>query len=337
MTPMPKPAPDDATAAATTASRDLLVVGLGELLWDELPAGRRLGGAPSNFAVMAARLGVHGILASRLGQDEPGHAARALLDSLPVDSRFLQTDTERATGTVSVAFRDGQPQYTIHAPVAWDALELTPEWLELAERTDAVCWGTLAQRDAASEETIHEFLAATRLDCLRIFDVNLRHPFYTEDAVSRSLRKATLLKLNDGEMPLLLSLASLGIATEYMPGNDTARADGLTTDARQILAAHRNLQLIAITLGAHGSLLVTRNEVVRHRGIEIDVVDTVGAGDAFTAALAVHRLLGASLTMQSEAANRWGAWVASQAGAMPELPESTGMEIEQEIRRAAGK
>ncbi len=320
-----------------TAARDLEVVGLGELLWDELPGGRRLGGAPANFAVMAARLGVHGTLASRLGTDELGDAARALLAGLPVDSRFLQTDGERATGTVSVAFEDDQPHYTIHAPAAWDALELTPEWLELAERADAVCWGTLAQRNTVSEETIHEFVAATRLDCLRIFDVNLRKPFYTEEAVSRSLRKATLLKLNEDEMPLLLSLASLGIATEYSPTNDTARADSLITDARQILAAHRNLQLVAITLGAHGSLLVSRNEAVRHRGIEIDVVDTVGAGDAFTAALAVHRLLGTSLAVQSEAANQWGAWVAGQAGAMPELPESMRAEIEQEIRRAAGR
>ncbi len=320
-----------------TAPQDLTVVGLGELLWDELPGGRRLGGAPANFAVMAARLGVYGILASRLGMDESGEAARALLDGLPVDSRFLQTDAERGTGTVSVAFEDDQPKYTIHAPAAWDGLELTPEWLELAERADAVCWGTLAQRNAVSEETIHEFVAATRLDCLRIFDVNLRAPFYTEEAVSRSLRKATLLKLNDGEMPRLLLLASLGIATEYSPTNDTARADALITDARQILAAHRNLQLVAITLGAHGSLLVTRNEAVRHKGIETDVVDTVGAGDAFTAALAVHRLLGASLAVQSEAANQWGAWVAGRTGAMPELPEGMRIEIEQEIRRAAGR
>ncbi len=332
MTLAPKP-----PLAIAAALRGLSVVGLGELLWDELPGGRRLGGAPANFAVMAARLGVHGILASRLGQDEPGHAARELLAGLPVDSHFLQTDMERATGTVSVTFEDGQPQYTIHAPAAWDALELTPEWVELAEGADAVCWGTLAQRGAISEETIHEFLAATRLDCLRIFDVNLRKPFYTEEAVSRSLRKATLLKLNDGEMPLLLSLGSLGVATEYTPANDTARADSLITDARQVLAAHRNLQLIAITLGAHGSLLVSRNEVVRHRGIVTAVVDTVGAGDAFTAALAVHRLSGASLSAQSEAANRWGAWVASRAGAMPELGESTRVQIEQEIRKAAVK
>ena len=317
------------------AARDLAVVGLGELLWDELPEGRQLGGAPANFAVMASRLGVHGIIASRLGDDEPGHAARSLLAAMPVDSRFLQLDPERATGTVSVAIESGQPQYTIHAPFAWDALELTPAWAELAARADAVCWGTLAQRDAVSEETIHNFLAATGRQCLRIFDVNLREPYFTAEAVVRSLGKATLLKLNDAEMPQLLSLAGLAAATPYRDGDDTERAGAITADAQRLLAAHPRLDRVAITLGAHGSLLVTRQVVARHPGVEAKVVDTVGAGDAFTAALAVHTLLGASLTEQSEAANRWGAWVASQSGAMPELPPGTLEAMEVNIRKAA--
>ncbi len=320
-----------------SAPRDLAVVGLGELLWDELPGGRRLGGAPANFAVMAARLGVHGIIASRLGEDEPGRAARELLASLPVDARFLQTDSERATGTVSVAIEAGQPHYTIHAPVAWDALALTPDWLALAARADAVCWGTLAQRSAISEQAIHGFLAATREDCLRIFDVNLRVPFFTAEAVERSLKRATLLKLNDDEMPHLLSLAGLAAATESTRADDRERAEGLVLDARRVMAAHAGLQTVAITLGAHGSLLVTRNETLRHEGVAARVIDTVGAGDSFTAALAVYRLLGASLAVQSEAANRWGAWVAGQSGAMPELPEQTRAAMEAEIRNATAR
>ncbi len=321
------------------AARDLAVVGLGELLWDELPAGRRLGGAPANFAVMASRLGVHGIVASRLGEDEPGRAARAQLASAPgaakVDTRFLQVDRHLPTGSVSVTIEGGQPQYTIHAPVAWDALELTPAWAELAARADAVCWGTLAQRDARSEQTIHGFLATTRPECLRIFDANLRAPFFTAEAVERSLTRATLLKLNDGEMPRLLSLTGLAAATEYREDNDAERAHALTADARRLLEAHTSVELVAVTLGAHGSLLVTRDQTVRHSGVAAEVVDTVGAGDAFTAALAVHRLLGASLAVQSEAANRWGAWVASQSGAMPVLPPKSLAEVEQQIKRAA--
>ncbi len=310
--------------------RDLAVVGLGELLWDELPGGRRLGGAPANFAVMASRLGVHGILASRLGADEPGEAARRQLAGLPVDTRFLQTDADLPTGSVCVLIEDGQPTYTIHAPVAWDALQVTGKWKQLAHRADAVCWGTLAQRDPRSEQTIRAFLAETRPECSRIFDVNLRAPFYTAGAVQRSLAQATVLKLNEGEMPLVLRLTGLETAEQHSYDRQAA----MTAAARRLLAAYGGLDLVAVTLGAHGSLLVTRDEVVRHPGIAAVVVDTVGAGDAFTAALAVHRLLGAPLAVQSEAANRWGAWVAGQAGAMPELPAKTLADIERQIRAA---
>lgn len=320
---------------SVTNGRELAVVGLGELLWDELPAGARLGGAPANFAVMAARLGVHGLLASRLGQDARGEQARATLAGLPVDTRFLQSDPERPTGRVSVQLHHGQPEYTIHAPVAWDALELTPSWRQLAERADAVCWGTLAQRDAVSEQTIQGFVAATRDDCLRVFDVNLRAPFFTAEAVQRSLDKATLLKLNDGEMPHLLALGGLSPATAYETDNDAERADALSADAQRLLALHRGLALVAITLGEHGSLLVTRDEVVRHGGVPCRVVDTVGAGDAFTAALVVYKLRGEPLAVQSEAANRWGAWVAGQSGAMPELSGETLQTMEQLIRSPA--
>ena len=316
--------------------RELVMVGLGELLWDELPGGRRLGGAPANFAVMASRLGAHGVVASRVGRDEAGTAARALLSQAvsQVNSSFLQEDAELATGTVSVTLEDGQPEYTIHAPVAWDALELTPAWLELAARADAVCWGTLAQRDARSEETIHGFLAATRLKCLRVFDVNLRAPWFTAEVVTRSLRKASLLKLNEGEMPQLLSLTGLP-APEVLPENGE-RESTLIAGARALLHAYGGVQTVAITLGADGSLLVTRDGALRHPGIAAQVVDTVGAGDAFTAALVVHVLQGASLATQSEAANRWGAWVAGQSGAMPTPPAETLGAMEEEIRKAAG-
>ncbi len=320
-----------------TARRDLAVVGLGELLWDELPGGRRLGGAPANFAVMASRLGMHGIIASRLGGDEPGEAARALLANMPVDSRFLEVDLERPTGAVSVAVTDGQPEYLIHAPAAWDALELSAAWQELAARADCVCFGTLAQRDAVSEETIHGFLAATKPECLRIFDVNLRKPFFTAECVERSLQRATLLKLNEGEMPHLLTLATLPAATAYPEDDDAARATALIADAQRLISAYPNLELVAITLGAHGSLLVAAEESVRHQGVATTLVDAVGAGDAFTAALAVHRLLGLSLAVQSEAANRWGAWVAGQSGAMPALPPGTLSAMEQRIQEAAAQ
>lgn len=319
----------------TTTPRDLAVIGLGELLWDELPEGRQLGGAPANFAVMAARLGVHGIVASRVGEDALGRAAREVLSRTPVDVRYVQTDAERATGTVTVALEGEHAAYTIHAPAAWDSLELTAEWQQLAARADAVCWGTLAQRDSRSEQTVLAFLTHTRPSCLRIFDVNLRAPFFTAEAVSGSLRHATLLKLNESEMPHLLSLANLAQATAYAFENDGEREAALAADARHLLDAYPLLDTVAVTLGAHGSLLITREAALRHRGIQIESADPVGAGDAFTAALCVHRLLGFPLKVQSEAANRWGAWVASQRGAMPELSGESRATLEAQIRAAA--
>jgi fructokinase len=326
-----------ATRTKTAAApRDIAIVGVGELLWDELPGGKRLGGAPANFAVMASRLGAHGIIASRLGDDAAGREARALLATLPADTRFLQTDPALPTGRVSVTLAHGQPEYVIHAPSAWDALALTPEWLELAARADAVCWGSLGQRQKASRETIEGFVAATRKECLRVFDVNLRQEFATAEAVRASLQQATLLKLNDGEMPLLCELAGLGAATAFAAesGAADARDDAFQRDAQRLLSAFPGLELVAITLGDAGSLLVSPEETIRHRGVATTVVDTVGAGDAFTAALVTHRLAGTSLAVQSEAANRWGAWVASQAGAMPALDADTYARIERTIESA---
>src|SRR5580693_435501 len=139
-------------------SQQKIVVGLGELLWDLLPEGPRLGGAPANFAVMSGRLGNHAVIASRLGADALGEQAHIVLDALPVDCSYLQSDSELATGTVTVTIENGEPRYTIREPVAWDDLTLTAEWRVLAQRADAVCFGTLAQRDAVSRHTILEFL-----------------------------------------------------------------------------------------------------------------------------------------------------------------------------------
>lgn len=291
-----------------------LIVGLGELLWDMLPGGKQLGGAPANFAVMAARLGNHAVIASRAGNDSLGQEARALLAQLPVDSSLLQLDPEHATGSVSVTLVDGQPEYVIHEPVAWDFLSLTGEWQALAARADAVCFGTLAQRDQPSRQTIRAFLAATFPECVRVLDVNLRQPFFTPEVLLESLGLATILKLNDAEMPQVLSL--LGLAQ-----SGGADADALLRDARLLLDQFP-MNLVCITMGAHGSLLVTRDAHHRHRGIHSKVEDTVGAGDAFTAALVSYYLQGAPLAVLNEAGNRWGAWTASQPGAMPPLPQA---------------
>jgi fructokinase len=290
------------------------IVGLGELLWDVLPAGPQLGGAASNFAVMAARLGNNGAIATRIGTDPLGREAMAFLKTTPLDTRYIQEDFSRVTGTVTVALEQGEPRYTIHEPVAWDFLEFTPHWLALAEQADAVCFGTLAQRSPASRRTIESFLHETRPECVRVFDVNLRAPFFTPEIVEQSLELATIFKLNADEMPQVLSL--LGF-----PDSEGITPDFLLNGARQIIDQFP-VQLVAITLGAQGSLLITRKEVDRHPGYPAKIVDAVGAGDAFTAALTHYYLRGAALSQLNAAGNRWGAWVASRAGAMPALAEA---------------
>lgn len=299
------------------------IVGLGELLWDILPEGPQLGGAPSNFAVMAARLGDDGAVATRLGTDPLGREAMAFLKSTPLDTRYIQEDFSRVTGTVTIALEQGQPRYIIHEPVAWDFLELTPHWLSLAEQADAVCFGTLAQRSPASRRTIESFLHETRPHCVRIFDVNLRPPFFNAEMIEHSLELATIFKLNADEMPQVLALLDF-------PDAAGTRPDFLLSGARQIIDQFP-VHLVAITMGAQGSLLVTRNEVDRHPGYPAQIVDAVGAGDAFTAALTHFYLRGASLAQLNAAGNRWGAWVASHAGAMPALPESEREAVMQQL------
>jgi len=298
-----------------------VIVGLGELLWDLLPSGKRLGGAPANFTVMAARLGNRGIIASSLGNDSLGASAREVLSAFPVDLSALQTDPTHATGTVGVEFHGGEPHYMIHEPAAWDFMEWTPAWQALASTADAVCFGSLAQRDPVSRTTIREFLAATRPICCRVFDVNLRAPFFEPDTISDSLASATILKLNELEVPRVLSMLDI-------PQTSTPGEAGLLEGLRLILRKY-SMRLIAVTMGGNGSLLVTRDAYHRHHGVAVKVVDTVGAGDAFTAALVDAWLRGASLPEMNDAGNRWGGWVASQPGAMPELDAATFAAITQ--------
>jgi fructokinase len=302
-----------------------VVVGLGELLWDLLPEGARLGGAPANFAVMAGRLGDRAVVASRVGADALGNQAVDALEALPAESGFLQCDTEYATGTVTVAFREGEPEYRIHEPAAWDRLTLTPEWRELARAADAVCFGTLAQRAEASQGTIRAFLEETRRECVRVFDVNLRAPFWSGEVLRDSLGRATILKLNAGELRHVL----MGTGACPYPG-EAQDDDALLRGAQRLLERYP-VEMVCITVGAGGSLLVTRKRHDRHYGLETRVQDTVGAGDAFTAALTHYYLEGAPLAVLNEAGNRWGAWVASQAGGMPAMKAETLERVSGEI------
>ncbi len=300
---------------------------LGEVLWDVLPAGPRLGGASANFAVMAARLGSSSVLASRVGDDALGRRIREQLaalpvpppPSLPVDLSCLQIDPSLPTSTVDVAVDpEGHAAYIIHTSVAWDAFEFTPAWQGLAQRADAVCFGSLAQRSGQSRITVQQFISATRPACLRVFDLNLRPPHYQADTVCWSLQHATLLKLNEDELPLIFPLAGLPEPAQQVSEEE------FYLNACQTLLQHFPLQMVCLTLGGNGSLLVTPKEHHRHPGVAAKVVDTVGAGDAFLATITHYALQGASLAQMNDAANRCGAWVASQAAAIP--PEWPGIE-----------
>ena len=295
------------------------ILGLGELLWDVLPAGPQLGGAPANYTVMAGRLGNHAVVLSRIGRDVLGERALEVLAPFPVDCGQLQVDEAQPTGTVTVELADGQPSYVIHQPVAWDFFELTEAWQAQAAVADAVCFGSLGQRSELSRRTIHALVRATRPECQRIFDVNLRAPFYTGEIVRDSLELASVMKMNDIEVPLVLGLLGL-------PSEGTLRGG-----AERLLGAFSNLTLVAITRGGEGSLLVSRSEWNEHPGIPIQVADTIGAGDAFTAAMTHYLLKSAPLKVLNEAGNRWGSFVASQAGAMPALPPETLRRITAEI------
>ena len=318
-----------------------LILGIGELLWDLLPAATgptiasadntaphgsphgSLGGAPANFSVMAGRLGGHAVILSRIGRDNLGREAIARLDPLPSDTEYIQVDSAQPTGIVTVDFKDGQPHYVIHEPAAWDFLELTDDWVRLAERADAICFGSLAQRSLESRQTIQTLAAQTSSSCVRVFDVNLRAPFYSSEVIQESLELATVMKMNDAEVPLVLGLLGL-------PAHEIEDPGALRNGAELLLNEFPTLRMVAVTRGGSGSLLVTRETAHQHPGVSTKVADTIGAGDAFTAAMTHYLLRGAPLEVLNEAGNRWGSWVASQAGAMPPL----GVEIQEGIQTA---
>jgi fructokinase len=280
------------------------VVGLGELLWDLFPAGKQLGGAPANFAYISSLLGEKGIPASRIGQDKLGAEALRRLGALGLSTEYIQQDTDHPTGTVKVEVDPaGQPCFEITEFVAWDFLSWTHDWQELADQADAVCFSTLAQRSEHSRSAMRSFLLAMRPDAVRVCDINLRQHFFNAQVVSESMKMAMIVKLNHEELPRVMRLFDL----EHRSNEESARNLLLSYD----------LQLICMTRGNNGSLLISCDECVEHPGFKVRVADTVGAGDAFTAALVHGYLQGKSLAHINENANRAGAWVASQVGAMP--------------------
>jgi fructokinase len=282
------------------------VLAVGEILWDLLPAGRQLGGAPANFIQHARALGADAGLVSRVGDDELGREAVARLCARGVDTDLIQVDPLAPTGTVGVEIgADHQPQFTIHENVAWDRIAVEDAALAAVRDADAVCYGSLAQRTAEGAAAVRRLVRASNPDALRIFDINLRPPFVQPEVIRESLELATVLKLNNHELPVLAAMLGMG-----------------GTEERQLdeLVRRYSLRLIALTRGGQGSLLVGAKGRSEQPAVAVDVVDTVGAGDAFTAALVVGLLHAWPLQETNRLAADVAAFVCTRPGGAPELP-----------------
>jgi fructokinase len=283
------------------------VIGIGEILWDLLPSGKQLGGAPANFAYHARALGARSRVISRVGQDPPGEEILQRLQALGLPIAEIQVDPSAPTGTVSVELSaDGQPRFTIHENVAWDRLALEKAALAAVAEADAVSFGTLAQRREPARGTIQALVAAVRPGALRILDMNLRQNYFSREIIQTSLRLANIVKFNDSELPVLADMLGLrGSARQQIEG----------------LARQHALRLVCLTRGAHGSLLYSGGQWADDSGQPVAVKDTVGAGDAFTAALTVGVLAGKPLDAINRRANQVARYVCSCEGATPPLPE----------------
>ena len=282
-----------------------VVVGLGEVLWDVFGDQRHVGGAPFNFAYHAAALGENAIPVSRVGRDALGREIIDIVKGWGLPDEHIQRDSHHPTGTVRVKLSpSGEPTFTITEDVAWDFMSPTPRLLALARRADVVCFGSLCQRGETSRGAIQRFVAAARRATI-IFDINLRQRFYSEQIIRSSLHAAHILKLNDGELKVLKVLFGLA---------------GLSDDAFALeLICRFRLRMVCVTLGARGCVLRTARRRIEAPGYRVKVADTVGSGDAFTAALACGYLRGYPLGKMADFANRVGAYVASQPGATPTL------------------
>jgi len=282
------------------------VTGIGELLWDVFPSGKRLGGAPVNFACHCGQLGAEAYPVSCIGRDALGAEIKEVLASLNVDSSYVTEDAKHPTGIVQVTLdANGKPSYEICEGVAWDVFPMSGTLGDLAQKADAVCFGSLAQRNVVSRATIRRFLKMMKPDSLKIFDVNLRQEFYSKEIIADSLALCNVLKLSDEELPVLAEMFGLS---------------GSVQEQLDALIKTFDLKLIAYTRGPDGSLLMAADEVSDHPGCPGDAVNSVGAGDSFTATLCVGLLNKKPLTEINEQANRVATFVCSQDGATPVLP-----------------
>jgi fructokinase len=286
--------------------RKPLIVGLGEILWDMLPGGKVLGGAPANFAYHCSQLGADSYVISAVGKDDPGCEILEKVEALNLPSEYLYIEERYPTSKVTVRLdAKGHPQYTIHKNVAWDYIPINQAALDLVSGADALCFGSLAQRSPISRQSIQSYLEQTSTDCLRVFDVNLRQNYYSRELLEKSLEFADILKLNNEELIVMKDLFSL-------KGKEDELIGSLIQDYK--------LKLIALTKGAEGSTLYNGSEKSDYRSDPVNAIDTVGAGDSFTATMVMAYLEGMPLNEMNRKASEISAFVCTQKGATPVIP-----------------
>lgn len=282
-----------------------VIVGIGEVLWDCLPGGRQLGGAPANFAYHASQFGFEGCVVSAVGPDELGAEALALFADKGLN--FEIAEVPYPTGTVLISLDDaGVPKYEFATPAAWDNIPFTPAFRQLAENCVAVCFGSLAQRSEVSRESIRKFVSAVPKEALKIFDVNLRQNFYSRELLDESMSLCNVLKINDEELEVIRQLFNL-------PEED------VKTQCRALIWSY-DLKMLVLTCGVKGSYVFTPDEESFRPTPEVEVADTVGAGDSFTASFVASILRGKSLVESHSIASRTAAYVCTHHGAMPPYP-----------------
>jgi len=283
------------------------IVGIGEILWDVFPSGKVLGGAPANFAYHVSQFGFDGRAVSAIGNDEPGDEILECLSKK--NFRYSIEKTPFPTGTVKVTLDDkGVPQYEICQKVAWDNIPFTSEMEELARNTTTVCFGSLAQRNEASRLTINRFLDLVPENALKIFDINLRQHFYSQELIDHSLTRCNILKINDDEVILVARLFGWEDSTEM--------------EICRKLVSDYSLRMLVLTKGTQGSYVITPDGTSFKPTPLVEVADTVGAGDSFTAGFVASLLKGESIVEAHAIAVEVSAFVCTQKGAMPVLPES---------------
>lgn len=284
-----------------------VIVGIGEILWDVFPDGKVLGGAPANFAYHVSQFGFNGVAVSAIGDDELGKEIENCLSTKNLN--YLIEKTPFPTGKVQVTLSgNGIPEYEICQNVAWDNIPFTSKMEELARKTKTVCFGSLAQRNQASRLTINKFLDLLPNDALKIFDINLRQHFYSQELIEHSLTRSNILKINDDEVLLVAKL----LGWEYT--NDMKICN-------QLLENY-SLDMVILTKGTEGSYVITYEDITFKPTPLVEVADTVGAGDSFTAGFVAALLSGKSIPEAHEIAVEVSAFVCTQHGAMPVLPDS---------------